>query len=110
MRGCAAEAINIAQSIGMNRWLAATLCTLKTDTERSYRDQYPKNDPILRGVWKRLWWGCTVRVFISSSSILSLNFLQVRDAMVATAHGLPLILRLSESDIYPLTHDEPGES
>ncbi|KAH8810614.1 fungal-specific transcription factor domain-containing protein [Xylogone sp. PMI_703] len=78
MRGCAMNALNIAQSIGMSRWA-----------------HYPRDDPILRGVWKRIWWGCVVR-----------------DANVAMAHGLPTMLTLDSHDIHPLAPEdfveEPG--
>ncbi|RFU26064.1 hypothetical protein B7463_g10281, partial [Scytalidium lignicola] len=78
MRGCAMNAINIAQSIGMSRWA-----------------HYPKDDPILRGVWKRVWWGCIIR-----------------DSNVSMAHGLPTMLTLDNYDAHPLTPEdfieEPG--
>ncbi|KAK7416594.1 hypothetical protein QQX98_005065 [Neonectria punicea] len=64
MRSCAVDAINTAQSIGMHRW-----------------DQYPRSDPVLLGLWKRIWWSCVNR-----------------DVGVAVAHGLPTMTTLSEFD------------
>ncbi|KAK7427362.1 hypothetical protein QQZ08_006131 [Neonectria magnoliae] len=75
MRSCAVDAINTAQSIGMHRW-----------------DQYPRSDPVLLGLWKRIWWSCVNR-----------------DVGVAVAHGLPTMTTLSEFDVHPLTPEDFDE-
>ncbi|KAF2095552.1 hypothetical protein NA57DRAFT_44441, partial [Rhizodiscina lignyota] len=75
MRACAVDAINTAQSIGMHRW-----------------DQYPRSDPVLRGLWKRVWWTCFMR-----------------DVGVATSHGLPCIISLSEFDVHFLVAEDFSE-
>ncbi|OAL17361.1 hypothetical protein AYO22_11728 [Fonsecaea multimorphosa] len=51
MRGCAVNALNMAECIGMNRW-----------------DQYPRSDRVETGLWKRVWWGCIVRDCMASTA------------------------------------------
>ncbi|KAH7072088.1 fungal-specific transcription factor domain-containing protein [Paraphoma chrysanthemicola] len=79
MRACAVDAINTAQSIGMHRW-----------------DQYPRSDPVLVGLWKRIWWTCCNR-----------------DVGVAINHGLPCMINLHDSDVHPISYqdfiEEPGK-
>ena len=72
MRACAVDAINTAQSIGMHRW-----------------DQYPHSNPVLLGLWKRIWWTCFNR-----------------DIGVAVAHGLPCMINMHDFDVHPVTPED----
>lgn len=71
------------------------------------RQQYPK-DPIQRGLWKRIWWGCVVSPNMIQT-ILSSHAPQIRDATVSTAHDVPLMLNNSDFDVPPLTADDFAE-
>ncbi|KIW13021.1 hypothetical protein PV08_08208 [Exophiala spinifera] len=72
MRTYAIKAISVAQSLGMGRWI-----------------QYPTSDPVLCGLWKKVWWCCVIR-----------------DATTSTASRLPLFLRDSDWDVPLLSADD----